>query len=450
MRVLLLNDTRADENPGCQATVASLVSGLSRLTSGEVVTRLRGDGYEHFASLIADGEAFSSDRWQTAVRRFALESDLPDALRDADLVVANLEGTFHHHTVGALSLGGAMAIAHRMGKRVWAVNGSVEAIEPWLLSAALAPAEWLSVREPISHRWLVEQGLNARSAADCVFLMPQTTNLTSLHSPTALFTPGVLASLGHPSCDPKEVVHHLEVLEAHGWKPIFLRMADAEETLARAAREAGWAVDDNRSIRWQDFSSYLQQFGLVVSGRYHVLLFAAMAGVPAVALRSNTWKIEGLIELVGNQIARASDAGELATILRHAPPRPVDRFVIRVCQSAARSSLPARLFSADKGHGPVLSFRTALFGASSLGQAVATRLKALPHVELTGFLDNDPAKWGTCRNDLSIAQPTQETLAAADVIVITSMHSAQIRDQVNEAGFGHKLTDVASLERLAP
>lgn len=171
MKVLVLNDTRADENPGCQATVSSLVRELTRVTSGDVITRPRGDGYEHYASLANGDDANSHDRWHSATRRFALASDLPRALDEVDLVVANLEGTFHHHTVGALALGGALAIAHQMGKRVWAVNGSVEAIEPWLLSSALAPADWLAVREPLSWRWLTAQGLQPRSAADFAFLI---------------------------------------------------------------------------------------------------------------------------------------------------------------------------------------------------------------------------------------------------------------------------------------
>ena len=458
MRVLLLNDTRADENPGCQATVTALISELSRLTSGEIVTRPRGDGYEHFAGLIADDKASSPQDWQSAVRRLALSSDLPGALRHADLVVVNLEGTFHHHTLGALALGGAMAIAHQMGKRVWAVNGSVEAIEPWLLSNALAPAEWLAVREPVSSRWLQQQHLHTRATADCAFLLDDFTRRRDFrdhHLRTALYTPGVLASLGDPSYDAAEVIRQFAVLDAHGWKPTFLRMADREEPLARAIAEAGWAVADNRDIKWQDFGLYLQQFGLVVSGRYHVLIFAAMAGVAATALRSNTWKIDGLIELLGGEIACAEDADELATICRHAPPSPIDWPIIRACQAEARSTLPESVSPklSVRTSAPAtatLTWRTALFGASSLGQNVATQLRRLPHVELTGYLDNDPEKWGARQNGLLVAPPTQETLAAADLIVITSIHDEQIRDQVIEAGFGHKLTDFAALERVAP
>jgi hypothetical protein len=275
---------------------------------------------------------------------------------------------------------------------------------------------------------------------------------------TALYTPGVLASLGHPSYQPEEVIRQFAVLDAHGWKPTFLRIDDREAPLARAVADAGWAVEDNREIRWEDFGSYLQQFGHVVSGRYHVLVFAAMAGVPATALPSNTWKIDGLIELLGGQIACAESADDLATICRLAPPHTIDWPVIRACQAEARSTLPesvspnlsSRIRPRVAANAPAnLSWRTALFGASTLGRDTASRLRRLPHLELTGFLDNDPAKWGARQDDLPVAAPTQETLAAADLIVITSMHDVQIRAQVIEAGFGHKLTNVDELERVA-
>ena len=481
MRVLLLNDTRADENPGCQATVALLIAELSRLAGGDIATRLRGDGYEYFAPLVTDGRAHSRERWEDAVRRFALASDLVETLHRSDLVVANLEGTFHHHTVGALALGGAMTIAHQMGKRVWAVNGSVEAIDRWLLAAALAPSQWISVREPVSRRWLAGQGIDARLAADCVFLGDRKGTgrgqvgdrkgtgwgqegdcpLREIGGGgrRALFTPGVLASLGDASCEPAQILRAFEALSAAGCSPTFLRMAEAEEPLAAAVVNSGWHADDNRTIPWQDFGSYLRQFRLVVSGRYHVLIFAAMAGVPAIALRSNTWKIEGLVELFAGQIPRATDVDDLARILAGAPHQPLESAVLRSCRSQARLTLPKGTcsfppkdtcsFSKKKEQVPFLRFRTALFGASSLGRSIASRLRALPHVELTGFIDNDPAKWGQRCDALRVSSPTQETLAGADVIVISSMYDAPIRDQLIAAGAAHKLTDLATLERLA-
>jgi hypothetical protein len=98
-----------------------------------------------------------------------------------------------------------------------------------------------------------------------------------------------------------------------------------------------------RDIAWNAFGSYVRQFELVVSGRYHALIFSAMAGVPAIALRSNTFKIEGLLELLGGAILLARNANDLRDILtaRSLPP-VMDRAVIRRCQALAGENVPAR------------------------------------------------------------------------------------------------------------
>ena len=303
VNVLLLNDTRVDPNPGCQATVTMLVRLVTSTLSARVVTRPRGDGYDCFGSLVTDGLARSSAHWEHALRRLEAHAPLVDAVAAADVVVANLEGTLHHHTVGALALGGAMALAHRMGKRVWAVNGTVEGIDPWLIDEALRPAEYVAVREPRSVAWLAAHGIAAVPAADAAFLADTFYVGNDACTPpreAALYTPGVLAGLSpSPATVVREVLADLEGLADAGREPVFLQMEEREAAVASAVARAGWPLAHAHDVAWHDFGTFLRQFALVVSGRYHVLLFAAMAGVPALALPSNTFKNEGLLNLLG-------------------------------------------------------------------------------------------------------------------------------------------------------
>lgn len=344
MHVVLLNDTRADPNPGCQATVSTLVRQLGVGLDAHVSTRPRGEGYQHFAPLAGTARAHAADAWYHAVSALARDADLVEALTAADLVVANLEGTFHHHTVGALALGGAMALTHRLGRPLWAVNGTVEAIEPWLLAATLLPAARVAVREPRSARWLRARGVVATAAADAAFLAE--TFVARDASPSArgavCYTPGVLhGTTVARDAAAHEVVADLETLRAAGWSPTFVQIEDREASLADAARGRGFAVDDARTVTWPSFGAYLRRFGLVVSGRYHVLIFAAMAGVPLLARPSNTHKIEGLLELIDRPDAFVADTPALAERLRGDLPRPVSVQTIRACQARARAQLPA-------------------------------------------------------------------------------------------------------------
>ncbi len=325
--------------------MSTLVRFIAATLSAQVVTRPRGDGYECFEAPAAPGGTHARDDWQRSVRRLEAHAPLVDTLAAADIVIANLEGTFHHHTVGALALGGALALAHRMGKPVWAVNGTVEAIEPWLLDETLRPAEYLALREPRSVRWLAAHGIHARLAADAVFLAESfcvRDMAPSLEARSVLYTPGVVAGLARSPAEARRgVFADLEALADANWHPVFLQMEDREKTLTDAVGSAGWSVADARDVAWHAFGHYLRRFALVVSGRYHVLLFAAMAGVPALALPSNTFKVEGLLDLLRRPDVLLRDPGDLRARLRRSLPRPVGEARIRQCQQLALRNVPA-------------------------------------------------------------------------------------------------------------
>lgn len=335
--ILLLNDTRLDPNPGCQATVRGLIDQLARLTDLPIQTRPLGDGYQYFSPLVERRKAHTPTAWDIAVTQRLGDGDFRAAIERADLVVANLEGTFHHHTVGALALGGALAAAHRLNRRVWAVNGSVEAIEPWLLESALSPCEIVAVREPCSHRWLNAQGLSSRLSTDCAFLSDAFVSRAShATSRTALYTPGVLARLPGPRSEPALAIRDMQALAARGFTPIYFQVDAEEAPIADLVRQSGWDVRRAADTPLEQFASLLRSVDLVVSGRYHVLIFGAMVGVPIVAKPSNTWKVEGVMELFGRPDAIADDTSDLDRLLAFGPPRPIERDIIDACRGRAR------------------------------------------------------------------------------------------------------------------
>jgi polysaccharide pyruvyl transferase WcaK-like protein len=338
MQIVLLNDTRVDRNPGCQATVTSLVGDLALATESHVTTRPRGDGYGYFTDLIRDGLSHDAGAWSSAVDRLSADRSFAAEVESADLVVANLEGTFHHHTIGALALGGAIAAAHRMKKRVWAVNGTVDSIDRWLLDAVLTPVEYLAVREPQSHRSLAAHGIAATLSADCAFSLDaflDRRRVEQTRPRTILYTPGVLACI-EGRRDAAATLEHFHAMASLGWRPVFLQMEEAESPVVSHVRDAGFIVEQSADVPWESFGAYLRQFEIVVSGRYHVLIFAAMAGVPAIALPSNTFKIEGVLEFFDGAVPLAHDARELRDTLTARAPTCVEIHRIDTCRRLAR------------------------------------------------------------------------------------------------------------------
>ena len=61
----------------------------------------------------------------------------------------------------------------------------------------------------------------------------------------------------------------------------------------------------------------LSSFDLLVSGRYHLCIFSLLAGVPVIPLQSNTWKMQGLVNMGRRTIEPLPHCGSLPTRIRH-------------------------------------------------------------------------------------------------------------------------------------
>lgn len=95
----------------------------------------------------------------------------------------------------------------------------------------------------------------------------------------------------------------------------------------RALREADirlrtglFRLFNRRSIICADEPAYvrsLRQSRLHVDGRFHAICFALMTQTPFLALRSNTWKIEALMEEFGLGKHRLVRSQDLEELLRH-------------------------------------------------------------------------------------------------------------------------------------
>jgi hypothetical protein len=352
VRVALFNDTRVDPNPGCQATVGGLVALLQR-DAEIVVSRPVGYGYGRFAALAGARRTVCRDEWRAAVDEWHADGEVADDLARVDALVVNLEGTFHHRTVGALALGAVMALAHRLECPVWAVNGTVDGVERWLLDETLARTRYLAVREPLSRRWLAARGVRAVQAADCAFTtpVPPMDGCRSRSRRTALYTPGVLARRDQAGqLDARFVLDHLETLQRRGWDPVYLEMEPAEAPLTAVVARTPWPIVRTSDAPWPAFLQLLSTFDLVVSGRYHVLVFAASRGVPFVPLPSNTWKIEGLLDLLGSPGPVVRTGQDLAAAFDLNPEGirvPAAR--LARCRALAHRNVPASCMGNGQG-----------------------------------------------------------------------------------------------------
>jgi polysaccharide pyruvyl transferase WcaK-like protein len=116
--------------------------------------------------------------------------------------------------------------------------------------------------------------------------------------------------LKRPSMD---LTGQIVVTDAHGSRP------DVVKALRRVRKRLGSAAtyyplnDVNRAEQWRHTVADWRQATAVITARHHGVCLAVMAGVPFVALGSNTWKVEGLLAwLPGGQSVCAPETDLVA------------------------------------------------------------------------------------------------------------------------------------------
>ncbi len=332
MNVVLANDTSGTTNPGCQGTVAML---LQRIDSagGDVVSKLPvGYGYDFFTACFRNDSVDSTRSRLRRVLRFPEGSDpkqgqdpdtgrylfdekvfeasvdrLSDHLgplwRNVDRLIVNAEGTIHHDGLGALALVGLCAVAKRNDIPVSLVNGSLFSLGETIFDRLVESVDEFATREPLSYRYLRERGVDVTEAADCLFLANQASRLSpAVKARTegwgrfAIYSPGVLSATAEieektVSEDVRALVERFETVAFHVVGP-------EDEALANIAVESGAELLRLGELSWREVTPLYEKADLVVSGRYHLLIFAALAGASILPLATNTGKIDGLLELM--------------------------------------------------------------------------------------------------------------------------------------------------------
>jgi hypothetical protein len=335
MNLLFANDTSGTSNPGCQGTVHGLLQCL-RQADHQIASRLPlGYQYRLFSDCFAgpaaatpsfrgqlrlarawrtlrtgspdaaDGGTFPPRticpaKWQAAVSRVG--EAMEPIWREAEGLVVNGEGTIHHDSVGALTLIGLCAAAKRLGKHVALVNCSIFELDPFLLDMIRMHVDELVVREPVTLRYLQARQIPARLSADCLFLAgdPSSPSLAGRtwaegKLPRVIYTPGVLS--GTAQIGEQMVANDIRALSATGREVLYYVVELEDEPLARVAAAHGARIVPLGAIPWQEVIAFLRTAERVVSGRYHINIFSALAGVPFIPMETNTPKMHGLLEL---------------------------------------------------------------------------------------------------------------------------------------------------------
>jgi polysaccharide pyruvyl transferase WcaK-like protein len=307
-RILLLMDNRGDANWGSQATTNALVGLLTERFPGAEIrgvprsaARPSSSYVRRFATSLAlrivDGRG--SD-W--ALR--TLTSTWSEQFEWADLVVVNGEGTLHPQPQAQRWICSIIGLARKFKKPYWIVNCSLMCRgdkTEWIYRALLSEAAHVSVREPVSWREVQAMGIDVVQAADCAFLTEPSPELEARQILQQAGITGAFAVMtGSASVKRWDLDHQRSVVAAlkqRGLEVLYTH-SDRHDVVNYAALGLSIPVVSHNEASYRQLTAIQGLAEIVVGGRFHPSILAAMVGTPFVALPSNTHKMSGVMEML--------------------------------------------------------------------------------------------------------------------------------------------------------
>jgi len=263
MRALILNDTRRGGHPGCMLVMRQILQGC--LDAGiEVVGMLE--------------------------NHRVLWSHTEKQLGNIDIVILNGEGTLHHDNRGARHLARAAERILQSGKPLALINSVWESNV--VVRPLLDAADLIFVRDSLSAGEIVAAGRTASVVPDLVLSCPPDQLFPARQAPAS---PGPVVVLDDVCWG------HARTLARYARRHRLPFLPMAHRPPLHSPRElANWiwlkAMAPGAPTFRLNQMHLIQQASLVVTGRFHGVCLAILAGKPVLALPSNTRKIEGLLK----------------------------------------------------------------------------------------------------------------------------------------------------------
>ncbi len=304
---LILNFTANTYHWGCYGTASEIY--LTLIDRGYLVNWLDVGTTHGLAPTPAKAKDF--DDAQFARGFFDANKPVYHALRQADVVVVNGEGTLHRQHSGPLNLLYLMYAARRyLGKPVHLINHSFfpsgtdqpnAKIDP-LYSAIAKKLTRVVPRETASAGVLRRLGLKFEQGFDCLprFIARQA-------MPSATTTSGAIVLSGGVNLLPltaKAIAQTVRQAAGDGRRICFLtgaKSSPAQEDVGAFAvmKEAIPDLEQVNATSMKMWLETIAQASCVVSARFHHTIAAAALGTPVVTFPSNTPKVGAICEMFG-------------------------------------------------------------------------------------------------------------------------------------------------------
>lgn|GEM_PF-831569 len=335
MNIWLVNDTSHNHNWGCVATSTGLRrSLLERWPQASIhslrrsplpfrfIKQMRRLRERRIISCIRDtsGDLHKLSRALEKLNCTLPIEPLPDRL------YLNGEGMMHRNSGHLIVLLGLLALIKRRGGWCAAVNQTIDItgrpdLES-LVSSVFKSLDHVTVRDPISLRSLHDLGVHqATLVPDAAFVTPMLDDTETRERMSQLnLPPRYIALTGSSSLHRGSIPAMHRMMQAIRKVidlPLVLLSSTKTDTALGTAlkrKDPTLRMIEAPAADYRDAIAAIANAHLLVGGRFHPMIFAALAGTPIVAFEGNTWKLHGLCEMLNYDVPVLNWNSESAVI----------------------------------------------------------------------------------------------------------------------------------------
>lgn len=237
-----------------------------------------------------------------------LKLGIPQSLFDGfDTVCFNGEGKIHTKSGHLIRAMGMLYSFKHKGAFVSALNQTIDLTGNNRMREVVAHVyrklDYVAAREPVSVRELTGMGVKAELVPDAAYALPRLTPQQIEQHTKTLDLPdkfiGVTASSALKKTSVSVMDFLLTEIQNHYHLPIvFLANAKTDIALAKKLSKKHQFTIIQPPVKYEQAMAVIAKAHLIIGGRQHPNIFAAMHHVPFIPLAGNTHKMQGVVELL--------------------------------------------------------------------------------------------------------------------------------------------------------
>lgn len=253
----------------------------------------------------------SYSNWVKSLSEIKKDYFLKNKILISDLNIINVEGTIHDQNIYGLHLLALSKVIRDLGKEVQWVNVTIANEDKRILNDSIGDLV-LPTREDFSYDYITGNGLKAIKSFDTSVLAPFNIegDYKNISSNKVLIT----GSVSKESVDLNNIIATVKKV---GKIPVYIPAEFTDLKDLDLVKKAGVEYVELASINYLDIPQFIRQFDFVISGRHHLNILSAIAGVPFIPLHSNTWKTQGIVKYFELEKLFVANLEEACNYLMH-------------------------------------------------------------------------------------------------------------------------------------